>query len=174
MEHRTERTHLYLGVGLLLAALSACSDDAAPRDDGGTPDRGTANLDAGGNGGDAREAGPADGGATGPDSAVKLGGFGDPCAKAAPCATGLECFFFQPTDAKGFCSRTCTKVSQACSGGAAGTMPYCVLQAGSSYYCAFICKVSHSGHEHTYPCPSSLKCNPKLIPPATSSYLCIP
>jgi hypothetical protein len=156
----------------MAALVTGCSDDdRSPSGKDCGLDQGGADLEQNR---DVSEGGASDRGGLQPDQGVKSGGFGDTCSKTAPCTSGLECFYFTQGAPSGFCSKTCTDVTKACTGGSPGTMPYCVLQAGSSYYCAFICKVVHSGHEHTYPCPSALTCNPLLIPPSTSSYLCIP
>ena len=103
-----------------------------------------------------------------------LGGFGARCSDAAPCSTGLRCFRFAADASTGFCSRPCDNVGKACAGDGDGTRPYCVLADGGEHFCGFVCKIAHQGHEHDYPCPSELTCNPEIIPPATSSYLCIP
>ena len=83
-------------------------------------------------------------------------GFGAVCDTTTKCLTGLTCLMMSSTATKGVCLKECTGSGKPCSGGPAGTAPYCIMGATGStkMYCGFVCKAS----TQTWPCPTALKC----------------
>lgn len=83
-------------------------------------------------------------------------GFGAVCDAKTQCKTGLKCTMMTSTATKGVCLKKCTNSGKPCSGGPAGTAPYCILGSSGStdIYCTFVCKAS----TQTWPCPTGLKC----------------
>ena len=71
----------------------------------------------------------------------------------------------------GFCSVSCLKPGQTCSGGPAKTVPVCLLRASdSTYFCAFLCKTATA----SFPCPGDQTCSPTPNPPGSKQYICVP
>jgi len=98
------------------------------------------------------------------------GGYGDHCAAAQPCGSGLACIQFMSGS---FCTQTCPNNLQECTSGKPapkGTKAFCVLPYNGKNYCAFLCKTS-SG---SWSCPSGLTCASRDNPPGSGQYVCEP
>jgi hypothetical protein len=112
-----------------------------------------------------------------PDQGVPHTGgvFGDRCDQASPnCQSGICAML---TETAGFCSQQCASAGQPCSGGPAGTMPYCALQDPNSggFACVFICRIIAQGQTQEAACPSQLTCDPNgQTQEGTTVHICIP
>ncbi len=107
-----------------------------------------------------------------PDQKITATGtFGDPCSATKICTAKYLCVFLGAGTTKGFCTKSCPTQSKACSGGAKGTVPYCILKdSKNKYYCVFLCK--WQGGKAS--CPSKLTCSPTANPPGSGQHVCVP
>jgi len=103
-----------------------------------------------------------------PDQPPILSQFGDRCSATKKCSYGFECK--QVTATTSYCTKKCTNLGQACTGGPTGTFSACIIPGSTTSvnYCGFICVTSTS----TYSCPSTLKCGSSPNPPGSSQYIC--
>lgn len=94
---------------------------------------------------------------------------GESCSAAAPCAQGLRCV--ENPQRAAYCAPACTAVDAECEDAPGRTFAVC-LDAGAGPACHFVCKVQHTGHAHSYPCPSGLTCGSTETSAGSGVYTC--
>jgi hypothetical protein len=104
---------------------------------------------------------------TGP-SGVPYGGI---CSASLTCRAGLFCFV-EGSGSVGFCTEKCTAHNTQCPNTPGSTRAICWKEKppDPNLYCGFVCKQGGS----TYPCPTTLNCNPADEPPGSGQHFCFP
>jgi hypothetical protein len=101
-----------------------------------------------------------------------LTGFGDACDPKQPsCTTPLTCIQLEGAS-KGFCTNTCSKGGELCSGSPTDTLAACTIQNSQNpneFFCGFLCKTSQG---MTFSCPSSMTCSTVDNPPNSGQFAC--
>ena len=101
-------------------------------------------------------------------------GFGDICNATKLCSTGFHCTLATAGASAGFCSKTCGKTGDFCTGPPTNTEAYCLFSDGKNKLCAFLCKYTEYGKTATASCPTGMVCSAKENPAGSGQHFCIP